>query len=277
MVLTRGYKKTRVKNHRVPIDEEIAKILKALTDESKRVSTSKNNPKKYLFPVLKGRRTGRPFLSNVVSSALNRWAKNYNIVDENGVTYHFRNHAFRHTKAVELINLGMNLVHIQKWMAHCSPEMTLVYAKILDTTLRNEWLVAKEKTQANPVRVNFKKGDVNNISDGDLLEWEYIRHNLEAAKVPLGYCMASKKLSCPFVETPCLTCSNFCTTPDMLPEFKNEIAKTKKVIETTQNMPIYNEKNVKYLERLTLIADKLTQGKIHHDAGKLARELSKIN
>lgn len=43
----------------------------------------------------------------------------------------------------------MNILHVQKLMAHTSPEMTLTYAKISDNTLRREW----EKVQ-NSVRID---------------------------------------------------------------------------------------------------------------------------
>ncbi|WP_244850397.1 hypothetical protein [Brevibacillus halotolerans] len=33
----------------------------------------------------------------------------------------------------------MNILHVQKWMAHASPEMTLKYTKVLDTTMRKSW------------------------------------------------------------------------------------------------------------------------------------------
>ena len=33
----------------------------------------------------------------------------------------------------------MNLIHVQKWLAHSSPEMTLRYARVLDTTMRKSW------------------------------------------------------------------------------------------------------------------------------------------
>jgi hypothetical protein len=166
-------------------------------------STSENNPDKYLFVRTQGRRRGNPFSRVDVQNALNRWAKRYNIVDQDGHVYHFGNHAFRHTKGVELINLGMNLTHVMKWFAHSSPEMTLTYAKIADDTLRKEWEKAQEK-KGPLLRVNLGNGQVNKMDmDEDLIHWEYIRSNIEAVRVPLGYCLASKKEGCPYVVTPC--------------------------------------------------------------------------
>ncbi|MBS4214590.1 tyrosine-type recombinase/integrase [Neobacillus rhizophilus] len=262
--------KVDVKSHRVPIDEEVAKMIQAVVETTKKNSTSENNPQKYLFPTLKGKRRGLPILAVSVSNALNKWATNYRIVGYDRKPYYFRNHAFRHTKGIELVNAGMSILHIQKWMAHSSPEMTLVYAKITDDTLRKEWIKAKEKS--NLLKIDINQGTISEVGDEDSLEWEYIRSNLEAAKVPMGYCMASKKMGCPYVETPCLTCTNFCTTPDNLPEFDAEINNLDSLIERTKDMPIWNEKNQKRKERLTEIRNTLAIGKIHHPAGKAMRE-----
>ena len=74
-----------------------------------------------------------------VNQAFQRLAQQYAIVGEDGRVFHIHTHAFRHTKAVELLNNGMSLVMVQQWMAHASPEMTLIYAKILDDTMHKQW------------------------------------------------------------------------------------------------------------------------------------------
>jgi hypothetical protein len=150
-----------------------------------------------------------------------------------------------------------------KWLGHSSPEMTLAYAKIADDTLRKEWEKAQEK-KGPLLRVNIDNGQVNKMDlDEDLIHWEYIRSNIEAVRVPLGYCLASKKEGCPYVVTPCLTCPNFCTTPDNLPDFDLEIQKVKEHIALTQNYPIYNEKTKEQLENLIKIRVQLVEGKSH--------------
>ncbi|WP_249870733.1 tyrosine-type recombinase/integrase [Oceanobacillus saliphilus] len=265
--------KTNIKNHKVPIDENIANLIKDCIEETINKSNEDNNKDKFLFFQERGQRKGLPISPNAVSKSLNRLAKLYNITDNNGNVYHFKNHAFRHSKGVELINNGMNLLHVQKWFGHSSPEMTLNYAKVADETLYKEW----EKTQESKsklVKVDFEKGGINELDD-DTIEWEYIRESIEAVKVPLGYCMASKKEGCPYVITPCLTCHNFCTTPEHADEFQNEIKQVQAVINRTKDMPIYNEKNQKQLERLTTIYEQLQEGKVHHPLGKQAREHSK--
>ncbi|WML24425.1 tyrosine-type recombinase/integrase [Neobacillus sp. OS1-33] len=255
--------KTDVKQHRVPIDKELAKVLQVIIEQTKDKTTHKNNPEGYLFVRTKGKRKGKPFTDQSIRDALNRWAERYSIVDQNGTVYHFGNHAFRHTKGVELINLGMNLTHIMKWFAHSSPEMTMRYAKIADDTLRKEWLKAQEK-KGPLLRVDLGMARVSEMNlDEDLIHWEYIQSNIEAVRVPLGYCLASKKEGCPYVITPCLTCPNFCRTPENLPDFNREIKKVEEHIEMTRHYPIYNEKTLEQLNNLTRVRDQLTEGKAH--------------
>ncbi|MGX5477209.1 tyrosine-type recombinase/integrase [Bacillus thuringiensis] len=253
--------KTKVNNHRVPVDKDVAMVLQTVIESTKAKSNDQNNPNHFLFVRTRGKRMGRPFATTSVQRNLNNWAFRYNIVDSKGEVFHFRNHAFRHSKGVELINLGMNLTHIMKWFAHASPEMTLTYAKLADDTLRKEWEKAIKK-KGPLLKVNISQGTVQEIKlDDDLIHWEYIKSNIEAAKVPLGYCMASKKEGCPFVITPCLdSCPNFCTTPEHIPEFEKEIQNVKEVIERTKDMPIFNGKNQKQLENLNRIRDLLSNG-----------------
>ncbi|BAF60092.1 hypothetical protein PTH_2659 [Pelotomaculum thermopropionicum SI] len=267
--------KTQVLNHRVPITDEVATVVQAVVDEIKEKSTPENNPHKLLFVRLEGKRRGRPPMGLLIQQALIRLAQKCNIVDDQGRVFHFGNHAFRHTKGVELINNGMNILHVQKWMAHASPEMTLRYAKILDTTMRKSWEEATKNglfridPTGKPVRI-----DPSEIENEDLIEWEYIRHNLDAVRTPLGYCLKPHKVECKHQLNPCLTCRNLCTTPDFIPQFEAEIREVKAVIERgkAQGRTIWVEKNETLLERYEAILTVLKEGHTHHLAGKKGRE-----
>jgi len=267
--------KTQVLNHRVPITDEVAAVVQAVVDEVKEKSTLENNPKKLLFVRLDGKRKGRPPEGRSIREALNRLANKCGIVDDQGRVFHFGNHAFRHTKGVELINNGMNILHVQKWMAHASPEMTLRYARILDSTMRKSW---EEATKNGLFRIDPTgkpvKIDLSDIGNEDLLEWEYIRHNLDAVRTPLGYCLKPQKVECKHQLNPCLTCRNLCTTPDFIPQFEAEIREVKAVIERgkAQGRTIWVEKNEALLERYEAILAVLKEGHTHHLAGKKGRE-----
>jgi integrase len=267
--------KTHVLNHHVPITDEVAAVIQAVIDEVKEKSTPENNPNKFLFARLEGMRRGRPPRIPSIQNALNRLAKKFNIVDDRGQIFHFGNHAFRHTKGVELINNGMNLVHVQKWMAHATPEMTMHYAKILDTTMRKSWEEAIKNglfgidSSGKPVRIN-----PNDIVNEDLIEWEYIRYNLDAVRTPLGYCLKPNKEECKHQLNPCLTCRSLCTTPDFIPQYEEEIREAKAVIKRgkAQGRTIWVEKNEALLMRYEAILTVLKEGHTHHLAGKKGRE-----
>lgn len=197
-------------------------------------------------------------------------------MDDQGNVFHLKNHAFRHTKGIELINNGMNLLHVQKWMAHASPEMTLQYAKILDTSMRKSWEEATKLGifRIDPANRKPTKIDLSEIENEDVIEWEYIRHNLDAVKMELGYCMKPIKQPCPTQANPCLSCRNFCTTPKFIPQFEHEIHETKTIIVRGSLLGrlVWVEKNPTLLERLEPILEALKTGKTHHLAGKKGRE-----
>lgn len=73
--------------------------------------------------------------------------------------------------------------------------------------------------------------------------------------------------------TPCLTCPNFCTTPDNLPDFEKEIQRIEEHIQMTQNYPIYNEKTKEQLDNLIKIRDQFAKDKSHRgDSAKKKSE-----
>ena len=210
-----------------------------------------------------------------IREGLAKLTANGNIRDEMGNLFYFKTHAFRHTKAVELINNGMSLLHVQQWLAHLTPEMTLIYAKILDSTMRKEWEQAFAKGAA---RINMQ-GQPKAMSTEQLrteqeIEWEHIRHNLDAVRLPNGYCFKPKKAHCPPQETPCYTCHHFCTTPDFLPQFEHEERDLRELIALGEKAgsEIWVERNTQKLQRVLPVIQVLKQGNLHHLAGKTVRE-----
>ena len=274
--LTFDISKTKVTNHRIPITEEVAMIVNEQIKATEALSKDNINPRKFLFVRTTGVRAGMPPGSRAIERTLNKLAEERHIVDANENIFHFRNHAFRHTKAVELINNGMNLIHVQKWLAHSSPEMTLRYARVLDTTMRKSWedVMKKGIFKVNIESGKLQKVDIDKIEDNDLIEWEYIRHNLDAVRIPLGFCLKPSKIQCNNQLNPCLICSNMCTSPEFIHEFEEEIDTTKKQIERAKTLgrSIWVEKNQTVLERLEAIVAVLRDGKVYHKAGKHKRE-----
>lgn len=267
--------KTDVENHKVPLSDEIAAIVAAQRDLVKETFSEEDNPHRYLFPSSHKERKGRPMYEQSIRYSLNRLAVACEIKDDDGTIFHFKNHAFRHTKAVELINAGMSLIHVQKWLAHLTPEMTLAYAKLLDSTIRKEWEQAFAKgamridAQGQPKVVSTEQ-----LGSEQEIEWEHIRHNLDAVRLANGYCFKPKKANCPTQDTPCYTCRHFCTTPDFLPQFEHEERELRDLIVLGEKAgsEIWVDRNTQKLGRVVPVIQVLRKGELHHPAGKAMRE-----
>jgi hypothetical protein len=86
----------------------------------------------------------------------------------------------------------MNILHVQKLMAHMSPEMTLVYTQIHDTTLRKEW---EKATSNGAVRLNtggkIIATSIEKQADENGIELEWLRHNLDSIRLDHGFCIVT--------------------------------------------------------------------------------------
>lgn len=234
-------RKVKGKNHRVPISEEIAHVVLSQQKLTRRKSTTETNPFNYLFPTYHGTRKGQPISRDNVVNNLNKLAFENNIVDEKGNVYRCKAHAFRHRYGVNLINNGMNILHVQKLMAHASPEMTLVYARIHDKTLRKEW---EKATSNGAIRLNpggaITATSMEKQADENGLELEWLRHNLDSVRLDHGFCIKSPKNNCDFLEQtlepPCIknNCRSFHVDQTFLDFYNDQILKIESDIEIYQ-------------------------------------------
>ncbi len=266
--------RTRVPGHKIPVTKEIAAIVLAQIEWVKQHYTPEENPKRWLFPASKRMRNsprfqlGNPLASRGLYEILDRLAEKYQIQDEAGNIFHFRLHAFRHAKAVELVNNGMSLLMVQQWMAHASPEMTVISAKILDETMRTQW----EKTVQQGI-VQFTDGKPNFVPGKKLLPMagsstfdpERVREHRQNVKMALGSCLKTAKIVCKFVELPCFHCPAYVLTPDDLPAleaYEQQILERIEVGKQAGNVHWIevNQKNLD--ERVRPAIDLLNQGNI---------------
>lgn len=252
-------RKVRLENHIVPISEEIVAIVKIQQKMTNEILTISGNPNNFLFPVLFGKNKGKAYSQRKVRDELNRLAVKCNILDKDGEVYYFKNHAFRHRYGMSLLNNGMNIIHVQKLMAHTSPEMTLTYAKILDSTLRKEW----EKVQSS-IRIDetgkIVEAVLNEQVEENGLELEWIRHNMDSIRLDHGFCIKSPKLSCDFLEQtlepPCIKngCRSFHVDLTFISYYNDQISKMEADIEIykksgrTRSLELIEPKLTKYRE-----------------------------
>lgn len=265
--------KTKVKGHRIPIDDHLADILAFLIKKCECETNIDNNPKRYLFVRKTGPRRGRPFAQGFVREELNKLAYSRKIVDASGEIFRFKMHEFRHTYAVKLLNNGADILTVQELLAHSSPEMTLVYAKLLDETKRKEF----EKVMASGTFEFNQNGSIEKLSidsvDKDVLVSIWQNHKLNAIDNPYGTCLARLNGKCPFIdEPPCLSCNNGKPCKDLaigLSEYDKEkyqihIKSLKRSIDILKqnNRNDVAEKSLQLLNKYIEIEEKISNGSI---------------
>jgi hypothetical protein len=227
--------------------------------------SEQDNPKHYLFPSPHPRCIGLPVRANAVTHAFYRFVTRCRIVGPDGRPFRLRAHAFRHTKAVELINNGMGMSYVQQWLAHLSPEMTLVYVRVSEDTMRKQWEEAMARGAVQVASAGPQPIDPNELIAGNELELAYIRGNLDATRVETGYCFKPLKMECSFVEIACFTCHNHVTTTDFLPQFQRQERDLLEQIElgTAAGRPHWVDKNQKKLRAIQSIISALEQQRVH--------------
>lgn len=265
--------KTKINNHKIPIDAHLEEIIEFLINKTKIETNEDNNPHRYLFVRLNGPRKGRPFLQSYIREELNTLAIAKNIRDKQGEVYRFRMHEFRHTYAVKLLNNGADIVTVQELLAHASPEMTMVYAKLLDDTKRKEF----EKVMATGTfefdhSGNIEKTDISQVNDSTVVAiWQ--NYKLNAVDNPYGTCLSRTNGNCPYVtEPPCLTCNNGKPCKDLAiglseldkDKYRLHIKSTEKLINKLKenNRHDMAEKNMTLLERYKAINQRINDDSV---------------
>lgn len=154
---------------------------------------------------------------------LAQWLETCGFTDELGQPVHVTAHQFRHTAATRWINHGVPQEVVRRLLDHTSHTMTAVYARLADTTIREQW----ERAQ----KINIRGEPVDTIGDGPLADAEWMKQNLARAKMalPNGYCGLPLQKSCPHSNA-CLTCPLFITTVEFLPQHRKQLDDTRALI-----------------------------------------------
>lgn len=245
--------KTYIEGHRIPIDDELANMLAVLIDNTKKYSNKDNNPNNYIFVRYSGPRKGKPYSQKWIINTMNLFAIDYNITDELGNKYHFKNHAFRHTYAIKLLNGGADILTIQEILGHASPEMTMRYAKLLDDTKRKAFNKAVNQGIFSFDEYDKLKEENNGEIPSDIIDMLYTNHKLNALDTPYGTCMQRKSGKCNYAkQPPCLTCNNGSPCKDLcVGAFEGDIVKYEILINSTKNMI----ENAKMYNRTEMISE----------------------
>ena len=142
----------------VPIMGNTVKLLKKYIDE--------NNLKKRQFedhPYLFQNRSGKPYTRAGISYIINKYVDIANSKYNARITVKMHPHVFRHSKAVHLLEAGIELIYIRDFLGHSSVKTTEIYAKICS---QNK-IDALEKVYENLSQTS--ENDWTN--DQDLMDW----------------------------------------------------------------------------------------------------------
>ncbi len=145
---------------------------------------------------------------------------------------HINPHRLRHTLATQAINRGMSLEAIAAMLGHKSLDMTLVYAKIANRTVADEYFEIAAKVDAmyaKPAQLPAEDLGPN-----------MARLNREHRRLlGNGYCVRPKVMDCEY-ETICESCTFFQTSiefrPTLLAQHEDARAKGQ-----TRRAAIYNQ------------------------------------
>jgi hypothetical protein len=134
-----------------------------------------------------------------------------------------RTHRMRHTKATELLNSGVPLHVVQRYMGHLSPEMAMHYAATLAKTHEAEFLRFK-KLGRDGRDVGLEPSDV----------YELVQLGRHTDRIlPNGACLLPPLKRCDRGNA-CLTCDHFATDGRYLDELETQLSETEVLIARRQ-------------------------------------------
>jgi hypothetical protein len=121
-----------------------------------------------------------------------------------------------------MINSEVPQETVRRLLDHDSHAMTAHYARLSDTTIREQWERAR--------KVNIA-GEQLPGDSGQLADAVWMKNNLARAKMalPNGYCTLPLQQKCEFANA-CLTCPVFVTTAEFLPQHHRQLEQTRALI-----------------------------------------------
>src|SRR5436190_340532 len=128
---------------------------------------------------------------------------------------HVTPHQLRHRLATQAINRGMSLEAIAALLGHKSMRMTMVYAKIANRTVADEYFAVSEKVEA----LYDRPRELPAAAEG--AEMRKLRAEMHRRMLGNGYCARPVGLDCHF-ESICESCTYFQTTLEFRPTLQRQ-------------------------------------------------------
>lgn len=179
----------------------------------------------YLFVQLRGNTRGlNPRSYRSYADALRRLSQAVTLTDDSGKPLAYtETHRLRHTRATRLLNDGVPVHVLQRYLGHRSPEMSMRYAQTLDSTAREAFLKHKQ--------VGADGREIN-IAPLDLLELQQLDRRADRA-LPNGLCLLPPTKTCDKGNA-CLPCGSFTTDASYLDEHKMQRERSAALIRVRQ-------------------------------------------
>lgn len=223
------YQQTKIDGTRntVLVEQAVVNIVTEqqawLRDHVLPTMTASTTTPPYLFVAAKRNHRGlRPYPAHTLHTRLRKLAGTLAIRDSTGRLVDFqRTHRLRHTKATELINAGVPLHVVQRYLGHRSPEMTMHYAATLEQTHEREFLrLAKIGRDGRPV----------DLDPATIYEMTQLDHRTDRI-LPNGLCLLPPAKHCDKGNA-CARCEHFATGHCHLPDHREQLTAALALIET---------------------------------------------
>jgi integrase len=224
------YQQTKIEGSpdTILVNAEVVTIIKAQQEWAARHFASHGavgRVPRYLFLAVKMNRNGDlPYSGQHLRDRLNALVQRLDIRDAMGRVVDFnRTHRFRHTKGTSLLNAGVPLHVVQRYLGHLSPTMTMHYAQTLAATHEAEFLRYR--------KVTSDARDLG-VDPEDLYDMLQLDKRTDRI-LPNGFCLLPPRQSCDRGNA-CLTCDKFATDATFLPELTTQRDRTLQLIDDRQ-------------------------------------------
>ncbi len=163
-------------------------------------------------------------MSATLHKTLTELARRLGIRDSTGRVVDFqRTHRFRHTRATSLLNAGVPIHVVQRYLGHLSPAMTMHYAQTLAETHEAEFLRYRKIT-----------ADARDLQASPRDLYDMLQLDSRTDRIlPNGWCLLPPRQVCDRGNA-CLTCGKFATDATFLPELRAQKDRTLALIDTRQ-------------------------------------------
>lgn len=213
----------------IPVDQEVVDIIRVQQQWAREFVAAHGAPEgtdpRYLFLGIQNNRLGlRPYASGTFHMRLSALTGMLAITDSVGrAVVISKTHTFRHTRATDLINAGVPIHVVMRYLGHLTPAMTMHYAKTLAVTAEREFLRYKKVTA---------DGRTAEVDPSDLYDLLHLDQRADRV-LPNGWCMLPPRQVCSKGNA-CLTCDKFVTDASHRGELQHQLQQSEALIARRQ-------------------------------------------